>query len=36
MDTVTHPPQKEYRTIRLSLAESEYDRFLCNRSYAKA
>ena len=36
MDTVSHPPQKGYRTIRLPLAESEYDRFLSNRSYAKA
>jgi hypothetical protein len=36
MDTVTHPPKKGYRTIRLPLSESEYDRFLSNRSYAKA
>jgi hypothetical protein len=36
MGTVTHPPKKGYRTIRLPLAESEYDRFLSNRSYAKA
>ena len=36
MTTVTHPPKKGYRTIRLPLAESEYDRFLTDRSYAKA
>ena len=30
-----HPPKKGYRTIRLPLAESEYDRFLTDRSYAK-
>jgi hypothetical protein len=36
MDTVTHSPKKGYRTIRLALAESEYDHFLSNRSYAKA
>jgi hypothetical protein len=36
MDTVTHPPKKGYRTLRLPLAESEYDRFVSNRSYAKA
>src|SRR5713101_2704173 len=35
MTTVAHPPQKGYRTIRLPLAESEYDRFLTDRSYAK-
>ncbi len=36
MATVTHPPKKGYRTIRLPLAESEYDRFLSDRAYAKA
>src|SRR2546421_3673239 len=35
MTTVAHPPKKGYRTIRLPLAESEYDRFLTDRSYAK-
>jgi len=35
MITVAHPPTKGYRTIRLPLAESEYDRFLTDRSYAK-
>jgi len=35
MTTVAHPPTKGYRTIRLPLAESEYDRFLTDRSYAK-
>jgi len=35
MTTVAHPPQKGYRTIRLPLAESEYDRLLTERSYAK-
>lgn len=34
--TVAHPPKKGYRTIRLPLAESEYDRFLTDRAYAKA
>jgi hypothetical protein len=28
MTTVAHAPTKGYRTIRLPLAESEYDRFL--------
>jgi hypothetical protein len=36
MTTVTHSPKKGYRTIRLPLAESEYDRFLSDRAYAKA
>jgi hypothetical protein len=36
MATVAHPPKKGYRTIRLPLAESEYDRFLGDRAYAKA
>lgn len=36
MTTVAHSPTKGYRTIRLPLAESEYDRFLTNRAYAKA
>jgi hypothetical protein len=35
MTTVAHPPKKGYRTIRLPLAESAYDRFLTDRSYAK-
>jgi hypothetical protein len=35
MATITHPPKKGYRTIRLPLAESEYDRFLSDRAYAK-
>ena len=35
MTTVAHPPKKGYRTIRLPLAESEYARFLTDRSYAK-
>jgi hypothetical protein len=30
-----HPPKKGYRTIRLPLAESEYGRFLTDRSSAK-
>jgi len=34
MITGAHAPQKGYRTIRLPLAESEYDRFLTNRAYA--
>jgi len=36
MITVAHAPKKGYRTIRLPLAEAEYDRFLTNRAYAKA
>jgi hypothetical protein len=36
MTTVAHPPKKGYRTIRLPLAESEYDQFLTDRSYAQA
>jgi hypothetical protein len=32
MATVTHSPKKGYRTIRLPLDESEYDRFLSNRA----
>ena len=35
MTPVAHSPKKGYRTIRLPLAESEYDRFLTNRAYAK-
>jgi hypothetical protein len=35
MTTGAHPPKKGDRTIRLPLAESEYDRFLTDRSYAK-
>jgi hypothetical protein len=35
MDTVTHPLKKGYRTLRLPLAESEYDRFLSDRAYAR-
>jgi hypothetical protein len=36
MATVTHSPKKGYHTIRLPLVESEYDRFLSDRAYAKA
>jgi hypothetical protein len=35
MATVTHPLKKGYRTLRLPLAESEYDHFLSDRIYAK-
>jgi len=35
MATVTHPPKKGYRTLRLPLAESEYDHLLSDRIYAK-
>jgi hypothetical protein len=35
MTTVTHPPKKGYCTIRLPLAEAEYDRFLSDRTYAR-
>ncbi|MDH3600550.1 MAG: hypothetical protein OEU26_13020 [Candidatus Tectomicrobia bacterium] len=36
MTTVSHPPRKGYRTIRLHLGEREYDRFLQDHTYAKA
>ena len=36
MTTVAHPPPQGYRTIRLPLAEHEYERFLSDRTYAKA
>src|SRR5262245_644682 len=36
MTTGAHPPTKGYRTIRLPLAEHEYERFLSVRTYAKA
>ncbi len=36
MTTVAHSPKKGYRTIRLPLAESEYDRFLTDGAYARA
>jgi hypothetical protein len=36
MTTGAHAPKKGYRTIRLPLTESEYDRFLTNRVYARA
>jgi hypothetical protein len=36
MVTVSHSPKKGYRTIRLPLAESEYDRFLSDRAYARS
>jgi hypothetical protein len=35
MTTGTHRLKKGYRTIRLPLAESEYERFLSDRVYAK-
>jgi hypothetical protein len=35
MTTVAQPPKKGYRTIRLPLVESAYDRFLTDRSYAE-
>ncbi len=36
MTTVAQSPPKGYRTIRLPLAEPEYDRFLTDRAYARA
>jgi hypothetical protein len=36
MTTVTQAPTKGYRTIRLPLAQQEYERFLTDRPYAKA
>ena len=35
MTTVSHPPKKGYRTIRLPLGELEYDWFIQDRTYAK-
>ena len=35
MTTVAHPSTKGYRTIRLPLAEHEYERFLADRDSAK-
>ena len=35
MTTIAHPTKKGYRTIRLPLTESDYDRFLTDRSSAK-
>ncbi len=35
MSTVAHPRTKGYRTIRLPLAEAEYERFLTDGPYAK-
>ena len=36
MTTVSHPPQKGYRTIRLPLSEPEYDQFIQDRPYARS
>jgi hypothetical protein len=36
MTTVSHPPRKGHRTIRLPLAELEYDWFIQDRTYAKS
>ncbi len=36
MTTVSHPPKKGYRTIRLPLGEPEYDQFITDRPYAKS
>ena len=36
MTSVAHPPTKGYRTLRLPIGAHEYDRFLTDRSYAKA
>src|ERR1700747_2146887 len=36
MTTLAHPTKKGYGTIRLPLTESAYDRFLTDRSEAKA
>ncbi len=36
MSTVTHPPAKGYRTIRLPLTEAEYERLLTEGPSAKA
>jgi hypothetical protein len=36
MTTGAHPPTKGYHTIRFPLAEHEYERFLSDRTYAKA
>jgi hypothetical protein len=34
MTTLSHPPRKGYRTIRLPLGELEYDWFIQDRTYA--
>ena len=36
MTTVSHPPKKGYRTIRLPLSEPEYDQFIQDRPYARS
>lgn len=36
MDTVAHRPTRGYRTIRLPIAEAEYERFMNESEFAKA
>ena len=36
MSTVAHPKTKGYRTIRLPLAEADYETFLSDREFARA
>jgi hypothetical protein len=36
MNTVAHPPARGYRTIRLPIAEADYERFMADNEFAKA
>jgi hypothetical protein len=36
MSTVAHPTARGYRTIRLPLAEADYERFLSEGEFAQA
>ena len=36
VDTVAHRPTRGYRTIRLPIAEAEYERFMNESEFAKA
>ena len=36
MNTVTDPPKRGYRTIRLPLAEADYERFISDEAFARA
>lgn len=36
MDTVTQPPARGYRTLRLPIAEADYERFINDADYARA
>ena len=36
MSTVTQSPSRGYRTLRLPIAETDYDRFINKAAFAKA